>query len=327
MTYGKFALALTLSLGFAGSLGMAGTAAAQKVGIATSNPGSIYHSSGAAIAKVANEKAGLKATIQPFASPNVYLPAVNNGEIDFGLANVYETSLAVEGKAHYAKIGTNPNLRAVAIMYPLRVAVFVRKDSKVKSIADLKGKSMPDGYTSQKILLPIIDAVYSTGGITRKDTRPVMVPSVVGGANDFMAGRVEGFLFAIGAGKVREANAAVGGIRMLPMANTPENLMRVKKFLPLAYFRPEKPSKRNVGVLEPTHSIAYDALVFASVKTSDDATYRLAKAMHENKKAMASTFGVFNLFDPNRMNPKIDPIKYHAGAIKFYKEIGAWPPK
>ncbi len=321
MKFGHMILTATLSLGLAGAAG------AQQVGIATSNPGSIYHSSGTAIAKIANEKAGLKATIQPFASPNVYLPAVNNGELEFGLANVYETSLAVEGKAHYAKTGTNPNLRAIAIMYPLRVALFVRKDSPVKSIAQLKGKSMPDGYTSQKILLPIIDAVYSTGGITRKDTRPVMVPSVVGGANDFIAGKVEGFLFAIGAGKVREANAAVGGIRMLPMANTPANLKKVKAFLPLAYFRPEKPSKRNIGVLEPTHSIAYDALVFASDKTPDDAAYSLAKAMHGNKKAMAATFGVFNLFNPNRMNPKIDPIKYHAGAVKFYKEIGAWPPK
>ncbi len=308
------------------SMALAGPAVAQSVGIATSNPGSIYHSSGAAIAKVANEKAGIRATIQPFASPNVYIPAVNTGEIEFGLANVYETSLAVEGKAHY-KGRPNPDLRAVAIMYPLRVAVFVRKDSPIKSISQLKGKSMPDGYTSQKILLPILEAVYSTGGLSRADMRPVQVPNVVGGANDFIAGKVEGFLFAIGAGKVREANAAVKGIRMLPMANTPENLKRVKKFLPLAYFRPEKPSKRNVGVLEPTHSIAYDALVFAGAKTSDDLAYRLAKAMHANKKAMAATFGVFNLFNPKRMNPKIDPIKYHPGAVKFYKEIGAWPPK
>lgn len=318
---------LQFVLALAASASLAGAATAQQVGIATSSPGSIYHSSGAAIAKVANEKAGLRATIQPFASPNVYLPAVNAGEIEFGLANVFETSLAVEGKAHYKKTGPNPNLRAIAIMYPLRVALFVRKDSPYKRISDLKGKAMPDGYTSQKILLPIIDAVYATDGLTRKDTRPVMVPSVVGGANDFIAGKVEGFLFAIGAGKVREANAAVGGIRMLPMDNTPENLRKVKKFLPLAYFRPEKPSKRNIGVLQPTHSIAYDALVFASSKTSDDAAYRLAKAMHDNKKAMAATFGIFNLFNPNRMNPKIDPIKYHAGAVKYYKEIGAWPPK
>ena len=318
---------LQFVLALAASASLAGAAMAQQVGIATSNPGSIYHSSGAAIAKVANEKAGLRATIQPFASPNVYLPAVNAGELEFGLANVFETSLAVEGKAHYKKTGPNPDLRAIAIMYPLRVALFVRKDSPYKRISDLKGKAMPDGYTSQKILLPIIDAVYATDGLTRKDTRPVMVPSVVGGANDFIAGKVEGFLFAIGAGKVREANAAVGGIRMLPMDNTPANLKKVKKFLPLAYFRPEKPSKRNIGVLQPTHSIAYDALVFASSKTSDDAAYRLAKAMHDNKKAMAATFGIFNLFNPNRMNPKIDPIKYHAGAVKYYKEIGAWPPK
>jgi len=316
----KFAAALALSVAFAGA------AQAQTVGIATSNPGSIYHSSGTAIAKVANEKAGIRATVQPFASPNVYIPAVNAGELEFGLANVYETSLAVEGKAHFEG-RPNPELRAVAIMYPLRVALFVRKDSDYKSITDLKGKPMPDGYTSQKILLPILDAMYATAGMTRDQFEPIQVPNVVGGANDFIAGKAEGFLFAIGAAKVREADAAVGGIRMLPIANTPEILTAVRKFLPLAYLRPEKPSKINVGILEPTHSIAYDALVFASAKTPDDMVYNLAKAMHANKKDMAATFGPFNLFDPNRMNPKIDPIPYHPGAIKFYKEIGAWPPK
>lgn len=317
---------MQLAAALALSAGIAGGAEAQSVGIGTSNPGSIYHSSGAAIAKIANEKAGLKATIQPFASPNVYIPAVNAGELEFGLANVYETSLAVEGKAHY-KGRPNPNLRAISIMYPLRVAVFVRKDSKVQTVAGLKGASMPDGYTSQKILLPILEAVYVTGGLSRADMRPVQVPNVVGGANEFKTGKVEGFLFALGAAKVREADAAVGGIRALPVDNTPANLTAVRKFLPLAYLRPENPSKRNIGIAQPTHVIAYDALVFASAKTSDDAAYRLAKAMHGGKKEMAATFGVFNLFDPNRMATKIDPIPYHPGAIRFYKEIGAWPPK
>jgi hypothetical protein len=42
---------------------------AQTVGIATSNPGSIFHNIGSALAKVANES-GLNATIQPATSPN-----------------------------------------------------------------------------------------------------------------------------------------------------------------------------------------------------------------------------------------------------------------
>ena len=44
-------------------------ASAQTVGIATSNPGSLFHNIGTAVANAANQ-AGLNATIQPATSPN-----------------------------------------------------------------------------------------------------------------------------------------------------------------------------------------------------------------------------------------------------------------
>jgi TRAP transporter TAXI family solute receptor len=299
---------------------------AQGHGMATSSPGSIYHSSGSAIAKVASDKAGLRLVVQPFTSPNVHIPVVDGGEIDYGLANVYELGLAVTGDEHFAG-KPHKNLRAVFIMYPLRTAIFVRKDSPYKTIADLKGARMPDGFSSQKILLPIIDAAYATGGLTRKDMVPVMTAGVVTSANDFIAGKTDGFAFALGSAKVQEANAAVGGIRSLPIPNTPEALAAVRKHLPLAYLRLEQPGPRNPGVLEAMHIIAYDALVFANAKVPDEEVYKLVKVVHENKADLAQAFGPFALFEPAAMAKKIAPIEFHPGAIKFYQEKGQWPPK
>ena len=59
---------------------------------------------------------------------------------------------------------------------------------------------------------------------------------------------------------------------------------------------------------------------------SNDVVYKTTKTLYNNKKALAQAFGVFN-----RMKPKSMPAKhsnpYHPGAVKFYKEIGLWPPK
>ncbi len=74
------------------------TAGAQNVGIATSNPGSIFHNIGTAVANAANE-AGLNTTIQPATSPNQYIPFVNSGGIEFGVSNLQEVSYAVGGEA------------------------------------------------------------------------------------------------------------------------------------------------------------------------------------------------------------------------------------
>lgn len=299
---------------------------AQAIGIASSNPGSLYHSSASAIAKVVNDHADLQATVQPFASATIYLPAIAAGEYAFGPTNVEELRVAVLGDRWYEG-RKYEDLRAVAIMYPLRNGVFVRADSDIKTIADLKGKRLTTGFTSQKTIPPIIDGVLATAGLTQDDVVPVQVPNVVAGVNAFVEGKADAFIFAHGAAKVREADAAVGGIRSINIPNTPENLAIIQKHFPPSYLREEKAGKNNPGVTDPIHVLTYDAVVAASSKTPEDVVYRLTKAMHENKKGMAEVFPVFNLFDPNRMNSDLGPIQWHDGAIKYYKEQGMWPPK
>jgi TRAP transporter TAXI family solute receptor len=316
----------TIIAGACGALLTVSVAQAQTVGFAASNPGSLYHSSASAISKMANDKADIKLTVQPFASATVYLPAVDAGEFAFGLSNVEELRVAVVGEKQFEgrKYG---DLRAVAITYPLRVAFFVKNDSDIKTVADLKGKRVTDGYASQKTIPPLLDALYASAGMTRADIKPVPVSNVVGGANAFIQGKADAFFFALGAAKVREADASVGGIRALGIEDSPENRAIAAKHFPPAYLRTEKPSKPNVGVIAPINVITYDAVVVSSTKTSEDVVYRLVKAMHDNKKDMAAVFPIFNLFNPDRMASDLGPIQWHPGTVKYLTEQGMWPPK
>ena len=307
----------------AAAMALAGAAHAQQVGIATSNPGSLFHNIGSAVAKVANEN-GLNATIQPATSPNQYLPLVNAGEIEFGVGNLQEFNYALEGKEWFSG-SVNPNLRVAALIMPLREAIFVRKDSDIKSMADLKGKPMPDGFTAQNTILPQLDALYSTVGLTRGDMQPVQVPSVVGGADAFMAGETVGFIFAHGAGKVREADAAVGGLRALTVENTEENLKKAREHWPAGFFTKMAPGPASPGVLEEGWYMAYPQLVFTNKDVPDDIVYQMAKIIHDNKEGMAKIFPAFNAFNPDEdMVADTGPAQYHPGAIKYFKEIGLW---
>jgi TRAP-type uncharacterized transport system substrate-binding protein len=60
---------------------------------------------------------------------------------------------------------------------------------------------------------------------------------------------------------------------------------------------------------------------------ADDVVYKLAKLLHNHKAELAANFGALNGFDPKRMNKDMGPVRFHPGAIKYYKEIGEWPPK
>ncbi|MBL6958744.1 MAG: TAXI family TRAP transporter solute-binding subunit [Rhodospirillales bacterium] len=302
------------------------SAMAQTVGIAASKKGSLYDRSATVLAKIVTNKGGMNATVRNFASPNVYLPGIDKGQVDFGLANRYEFGLAVEGKEHF-KGRPMGNLRVVSIMYPLRVAFFVKKDSPIQSIADLKGKTMPAGYVAHKIIHKLMVTLMATEGMSPKDFgKQVPVPNVVAGANAFISGKSDGFFFALSAPKVREANAK-HGIRAIDVANTPANLAAIRKHIPIAYFRKEMPHKGNPGVTKPIHAMAYDALVFTHKGVSDDSVYKMAKAMHDNLKDLGKAFPPFRLLKANGMAKNLGSSKYHPGAIKFYKEKGLWPPK
>src|SRR3546814_15549388 len=61
--------------------------AQQPLGIGTMGQGTLGYAMGAAIATVLQEKAGLSARIQPSSGTSSYLPLINSGELDFGIAN------------------------------------------------------------------------------------------------------------------------------------------------------------------------------------------------------------------------------------------------
>ena len=299
---------------------------AQTVGIGTTK-GGFTNQAGQSLSKVVSQNTDIQMRSQPFGGSSVYVPMMNAGQIEFGLVNELESLYAVTGTGIYPD-RKHPNLRVVSATIPFRVAIFVRKGSDIKSIKDLKGKRVSSGWTTQRIIQPLMDALLANGGLTYDDVIKVPVPNVVKSANDFATGKTDMFFFVFGAGKVRETNAKVrGGIRVLPMDTSPAALAAARKFVPMAFARPEKPSKRNVGVDAPLSVMTYWHTIAANKDVSDDTVYKVVKVMYEKRAELVKTFAGWGLFQTDKMAQSFEGLTYHPGAIKFYKEIGQWPPK
>lgn len=301
-------------------------AAQQTAGIATSPAGSFYHTQGSVMAGLLAERANIQLRVQPFASPNIHLPAINAGQIEFGLANVYETGIAIEG-GEWFKGRANPNLRLVAITSQLRTGIFVRNDSPIKTLGDLKGKRVPWSFAQQNIIMPLMLTHLEAAGVSEKDITTVPVPTVVRGADEFMAGRVDTFLFALGSAKTTEVDAAVGGIRALPFDDTPGAQAAIKKHFPPSYIQVVEPRKGVAGINTPTPIQHYDGVIVTHAKASDDLIYAITKALWENAEALAKASPTLADFRTTTMAKDTGPVEYHPAAIRFYKEVGAWPPK
>jgi TRAP transporter TAXI family solute receptor len=313
---------LALALALAG----ASMASAQTVGIGVGAPGFWTNGAGAAVAKVAND-AGVKMRIEPASGTTVYVPQINNGQMEFGLANHSETYDAVHGSGLWEGKKLT-DLRVISVLAPLRTGIFVKKDSPIRKLSDLKGKRLTTDYSAQKTVQYNVLGMLAMGGLTLDDVEQVKVPNVVRGATDFAAGKADAFFFALGAGKVTETDAAVGGLRILPIDPSPKGMANIRKYIPVGYPDKISPAPGLAGVVEPTTVFAYDYLALASTKTPDDMVYKVVKAMHGGKAAMAAAFKSLEEFDPAKMVKDLGQgIEYHPGAIKYYKEIGAWPPK
>lgn len=298
---------------------------AQTVGIGTTAQGSITYSVGAAIAKAVTENTDLQVRVQPGGGQNVALPAVNAGEIEFGIANEQQYYEAVQGIGAFEGPKME-NLRAVAVLMPLRVAMFVKPDSPVQTAADLKGMRVPSDFRAQRALGQIVKGILANSGLSYDDVKPVPVTNVIQGAQDFAAGKTDVMFFALGAGQVQEVGTQVGGLRALPIDPSEEAMERFREHFPVAFATEVQPSPALYGVLEPVQLTAFDQLLVANVDVSDEIVAQVVETMHGAKEDFIATFRPFGqAFDPARMAKPIPVGSYHEGAVPFYKQAGVWP--
>jgi TRAP transporter TAXI family solute receptor len=281
---------------------------AQTYGLATMQPGTLNHTSGTAVAKVLKEKAGLNVVVQPTAGESVLIPLVGRGEAEIGIANILEVEAAKAG---------NPELRLIGSLHPLRGAFFVRKDSPMKTIADLKGKKVAMGYSAMRTLDPMNRAILAAGGLTEKDITPVLVPNVIRGADDFTAGASDMFFFAFGAPKVREVDATVGGIRVLEIPES--GMAAAKKILPEGYLTQSAPNPFFIGVEKPMGVYTWDNMIFTSSKVKDEVIYKIVETLEANKADLISIQPALREFSAAMLYKKYD-IPYHPGALKYFTD-------
>ena len=158
------------------------------------------------------------------------------------------------------------------------------------------------------------------------DVKGVPTANVVTGTNLLIEGKVDAALFAIGAGKVKEANAKIsGGVRFIPINSSPEAIRRMQTTMPGTYPLLVKANKR-LSVLEDIRVEAYDVFIVTSTLLSDDAAVAVVKALHKAEKEVKAAFPPLRSFSRGRMVKKNVTIPYHPGAIKAYKELGLWSP-
>jgi TRAP transporter TAXI family solute receptor len=263
---------------------------------------------------VLKDKAGFNVLVQPTAGDQVIVPMVSRDEAEIGISNSMEL--------HDALGRGMTNLRIIGAAHALRVGFFVRKDGNLKTVADLKGKRVPYGFSAMRALEPTVRAMLATANLSEKDIKPVLVPNVIRSADDFVSGAADAFYFAFGAPKVREVDVTVGGIRMAEIDEA--GMPAARKIERWGYLTAIQPGPAFVGVDKPMKVYSFDNLFFTSAKTSDDFVYKFLDTLFKNKDDLLAIQPVLREFSPAFSYKKYD-VQYHPGAVKYFAEHNIAP--
>jgi uncharacterized protein len=307
---GAAALALVLTVD---------AASPQTYGFATLQPGTLNHTTASAIAKVLKEKAGLNVLVQPTAGDNVIIPMVNKAEVEIGIANAPELHNAFEGAGAGGK---QTDVRIIATAHALRTAFWVRKDAPMRTIADLKGKKVALGYSAMRVIDALSRAILATGGLTEKDVQAVLVPNVIRGADDFIAGASDMYFFAFGAPKVREVDTTVGGTRVLAIDEN--GMPAARATSQWGYLTDAAPGPVFVGVEKPMKVYSFDNVLFTNRTVKDDFVYKFLDMLEKNNPDLIAVQSVLREFSAAAGYKKYQ-IPYHPGALKYFQERNLQP--
>jgi hypothetical protein len=305
---------------------LAQPAGAQVYAMGANPQGSLFFQASAAIAKVASDKLKVQIRVQPMAGSSTYIPLINTGEVDFGLTNVDDTLNSVRGTGNFAG-KPNPNLRVTAVMFPLTLGLVVPADSPIKSLRDVRGMRLGSGYLGQTTGRVLQDALLASVGLTMADVRPVPVVNLFQGVEAMGKGTVDAAVVGPGIAQVQQANvdlASRGGVRFVSVETSPQAVAAMRNFLPVRILRLQ-PAPHLVGVTAPTDFMTYSIYFTTHAKMPDDVVYKMVKMLHESYDDLVKITPVLNRFDPKNMTEKVD-VQWHPGAIKFYTELGQWPP-
>ncbi len=292
------------------------------VGIGTTT-GSSTGQVSTAIAKVVSARGDLQVRTQPMAGTIQYVPAVNAGRLEFGVANIAQLTFAVEGKTLFEG-HPNPHLRMVATLMPFRVGLLVARDSDIHSVADLKGKTVPSGFRAAPLFKVLFEGFLATGKLSYEDVRQVPVSGRSQMWELFMQGKILTAIVTLGDAGASQMEAALGGVRYLSFDGSPQALAALNQHIPGTSFELMRPAPQLTGLVAPTNLMYYDYTLFAGKDVPDQWVYLVVQALYEDAEGLRVTGPLWAEFTIQGMSKDVG-LEYHPGAIRFYQEMGIWP--
>lgn len=209
------------------------------------------------------------------------------------------------------------NLRALGSLYPETVQLVARANSGIKSLADLKGKSVSSGSpgSGQWQLLGDLLAAY---GLQREEVNEDY-SSFSQSVEKIKDGNLDASLITAGAptASVIELSNA-HDIMIVPLTGPAiDELRKVQPY----YAKTILPANSYKGQTEPVETIAVRAIWATHASLDENLAYNVVKALYENTETLAKVHSKGKEISLETALESVS-IPLHPGAERYYREKG-----
>ncbi len=288
--------------------------------ISTGSTGGTYYPIGSIVAAGVSQPDKLQVSAQASSGSVANVNGISRGDWDSGFSQADVATWAHRGTMIFEGAARRTDLRLIANLYPETLHVVVRKDSNIRSVADLKGKrvslDVPGSGTLANALM-----VLEAHGVKESEIEPQYIKPHQA-TDRLLDGQLDAFFFVGGApvSAIAQLAASAAGIRLLPITGAAAQALRNDSpywyeysLQPGTYAGVDAVQTLAVGAQWVTSSRADAAVVYQITKALfSEATQKALQAGHPNGKLITLQSAVTGA-----------GIPLHPGAERFYREVGA----
>lgn len=297
--------------------------------IGTLGTGSINYAGAVALADILNKYTDLKASALPQSGMPAVLSLLKEGAIQVGTISAPIAQMANTGTR--LQEGNQQDLMLLHPLYSVEQALLAAGDAGIETAADLAGKKVSGRYTGDPgTELGILGQLanrgqsYDTVSVVPVTNYPDSVKAVIERRSDVVASGLTSPL-------IQQLHAA-RGFRVIPADTSPEAAARTREAAPgFAVTKVTKADRSlkwladDPNVPDELTLLQYWFYFVCTPDLPDDVAYLINKTVWEHHKELASVQIKFGRdWNPEHMATADASVPYHPGAVRFFKEVGAW---
>ncbi len=295
-----------------------GSAAAPAAGgeltFATGGESGTYYAFGTVLAQHVSDKTDTKVTAIVGNGSQANVEDLAAGDVQLAFCQSDVASYAYNGTNLFEESGAVTDFSVVAALYMEQVQI-VTLDESIKSVADLKGKTVSIGAVGSGVYFNALD-ILGAYDLTEEDISPVY-QSFADSADSLKDGKIDAAFIVAGAPTTAITDLATGGKQVYLVSLDDAHIDALMAASP--FYSKNVIAADTYGLPEDVSTVAVGALVLARNDVADADVYNFVSSIFDNLDEVTSAHAKGAELSVEFAS-SVEGIPYHPGAAQYYAE-------